>query len=470
MKILLINPSNENIVHWYPKSPWLNINKFGAFPPLGLLYILSYLKSRSPKHELFFIDCVAENISYQTLKEKIKAINPDLTAVTSFTFTLPDVFKTVNLVKEAAPDSHINLGGHHAVFFPVEAANIPNVDSIIVGEGEIAFYKLAQALAENKPIENIEGVYTKRTAQKNVPVNYIEDVNTLPFPAREFVAHLKFYNIVGQSDKLTTIITSRGCPFACVYCATPYKKYRPREIENILDEIELCLKQGYEEFHFYDDTFNITPQRIIEFSRGVLKRNLKFKWDFRGRINGITAKALETAKAAGLTMISFGVETGTDEGLKYINKGISVKQIEEVFKLCRKHKIKTVANFMIGFPFEKTEDDINKNINFCTSLNPAYGMFSVLILYPGTPVYNMAVEKKLINPQRWHDFVTNPSPDFYLDYWEEFFTRKQLLDFQKKAFRNFYLRPAYIWRQIKSLTSFEEFKRKVKGFFTLITK
>ncbi|GAB1402344.1 hypothetical protein MASR1M68_12550 [Elusimicrobiota bacterium] len=248
----------------------------------------------------------------------------------------------------------------------------------------------------------------------------------------------------------------------------PHKKYRARSIKNIVDEIEDCIKQGYEEFHFYDDMFNITADRIIEFANEVLARKLKFTWDFRGRVNTITKESLAIAKKSGLSMVSFGVETGTDEGLKYIKKETTVALIKNAFKICNDLNIKTVADYMLGFQFEKTKEDIRKSIDFCISLKPTYAVFGVLTLYPKTPVYNEAVEKKLIDPKRWADFCKNPTKDFYLDYWEEFFTRKELLDMQQEAFERFFLRPGYILKSIFALRTLDELKIKIRGFIRLV--
>lgn len=486
MKILLINPPVENMIQSYAYSDGkqnLDSHDFGNFPPLGILYIAAYLEKYSPEHKIFVIDCVSEKISYDALKEKIKDIKPDVAGITSFSITLIDVVKTAKLIKEINPNTHISMGGHHPMAFPKEAIGLESIDSIIIGDGEHAFYQLTKALCENKPIDDITGIYTKQSI-KNIKETgdpdprflynlslkpaYMEDLDSLPFPARKYLSHIKFFSIVGISKKFTTIISSRGCPYHCIMCDVPYKKYRARSIKNIVDEIEDCMAQGFEEFHFYDDMFNITAERIIEFSNEVLSRKLKFIWDFRGRVNIITKESLLIAKKAGLRMISFGVETGTDEGLKYINKSTTVEQIKNAFKICKELKIKIIADFMLGFPFEKTAADIKKNIEFCYSLNPDYVIFSVLILYPQTPIYNEAVKKNLINPQRWLDFCKNPTKDFYLDYWEEFFTRKELLDMQQKAFERFFLRPGYILKSILNLRTTDELKIKIRGFLTLM--
>lgn len=489
MKILLINPPADNLIEAYINKDGdvgIDIANYGSFPPLGLLYILAYLEKYAPQHELHLIDCISEKISYKKLEEKILEIKPDLVGISSFSVVLIDIVNVAKIIKKHLPNTHICMGGHHCMCFPEEAISIKEIDSIIVGEGEKSFCQLANALEQNKPIENIEGLYTKISMAKTkeaqvsddksllyslkLKPSFTDNLDDLPFPARKYLSHIKFFSVIGVSDKFTTIISSRGCPYHCTMCDVPYKKYRSRSVKNIVDEIEQCVKEGYEEFHFYDDMFNITPQRVIDFSQELIRRKLKIIWDFRGRVNTVTKESLEIAKKSGLRMISFGVETGTDEGLKYIRKEITIEQIKRAFKICKELKIKTVADFMIGLPFERTKQDIINNINFCISLKPTYAMFSVLTIYPKTPLYYQAIEKKLIDPNKWEKFCLNPSKDFQLDLWEEFFTRDELVSFLGFAYKKFYLRLSYIIQSIKNLTTITEFKRKVNAFFVLIRK
>ncbi len=491
MNVLLINPPTENLVEAYKRKDGkagLDSPEFGTFPPLGLLYILSYLEKYAPQHKLYLIDCVSEKVSYEQLEQKIIDIKPDIVGITSFSVLLIDIIKVAKIVKKHFPSTHVSMGGHHSMCFPEQAIAIKEIDSISIGDGEKSFFQLVQALENNQPIDNITGIYTKESIKKAREENpnnnnndllvypiklkpaFIDNLDDLPFPARKYLSHIKFYSIVGISNKFTTIISSRGCPYHCIMCDVPYKKYRARSIKNIVDEIEQCISEGYEEFHFYDDMFNITPQRVIDFSQELIKRKLKIVWDFRGRVNTITKESLEIAKKSGLRMISFGVETGTNEGLKYIKKGTTVEQIRTAFKICKELKITTIADYMVGLPFEKTKQDVINNINFCISLKPNYAMFSLLTIFPNTPLYFQAIEKGLIKPQRWIDFCLNPTKDFYLDYWEEFFTREELLDLYDLAYKKFYFRVSYIIQSILNLKSFAELKRKIKGALVLLLK
>jgi radical SAM superfamily enzyme YgiQ (UPF0313 family) len=481
MKILMINPPSENTVIECPDDrgeDYIDAEDYGAFPPLGALYVLSYLEKHLPGHELFFKDCVAERISHAALRQVIEDIKPDVVGVTSFTISLVDVCKVAETARAVVPGAHICMGGHHPIAFPFEAAQLPQFDSVVVGEGEEAFTELVDALDKGKDFTGIRGVYTARSiqrftgqAQKDsrflahvmVPPAYIEDIDSLPFPNRNFIKHIDYHSIVGSHRKLATIISSRGCPYSCTFCDVPYKRYRERDVGSVLDEVQQCLDMGYQEFHFYDDLFNITPKKVIAFCDAVEQRRMKFVWDFRGRVNTVTRESLERAKRAGLRQISFGVETGTDEGLQALKKGAKVEQAEKVFRWCRELGIRTIADYMVGLPFERTREDVERNLDFLIGLDPDYMQLSVLSLYPNTKLFDQAVERGLVQEDRWRRFSLNPTRDFVVDHWEEFFSVGQMVEMQKQAYRRFYLRPRYILRSALQTRTWFEFQIKAKG-------
>lgn len=487
MKILIINPPAENVLPEYPDeqgNSYIDTDDFGLFPPLGVLYVLSYLKNNTIGHELFFKDCVAEKISHEELEKVISDIKPDVVGITSFTVALVDVCKAAGTVRKVVPQAHICLGGHHPISFPFQAARLKEFDSIVVGEGEVPFTELVKTLENKGDITRIPGIYTAESIKKwigkdfkderflwNVKVCpvYIEDIDSLPTPDRSYIKHINYRSTVGKTDKLTTIITSRGCPHRCIYCNVPYKKYRSRSIGKVMDEVEGCLKMGYREFHFYDDLFNITPQKVLDFCGEVRRRNLKFIWDFRGRVNTATRESLEKAKEAGCRMISFGVETGSDEGLKMLNKNTTVRKVKEVFQWCKDLKIKTIADFMIGLPFEKTREDVLKNIDFLIELDPDYAQIAILCLYPHTEVYDQAVRKGLLKDGKWEEFSLNPAMDYSIDHWTEFLSTKELVELQKIAYKKYYLRLPYMIRSVLNTESLYEFATKGKAALKLIS-
>lgn len=485
MNILLLNPPAENVIKEFQDREgkgFLEAADYGKFPPLGLLYVLAYAQQQLPHHAYFFVDCVAEGISYEELSVRLKQIKPDVVGLTSFTIALLDIVKTAQIVRKATPGAHVCLGGHHPTSFPVESARLPYFDSIVAGEGEFAFTALLQRLEAGDEYGDIVGLYTRETIDLHrnpeyrdsrfrnrlvVPPAYIENIDVLPPPDRRCIAHINYNSIIGLKSRLATIITSRGCPCHCTFCDVPYKQYRPRSVNLIMDEIEQCVAMGYEEFHFYDDLFNITHTRILDFCDALEERGLSIVWDFRGRVNGVTFESLQRAQSLGLRMISFGVETGSDEGLRMLRKGCTVAQIKQAFQWCRSLGIKTVADFMIGLPSERTPRDVRNNIAFLMRLKPDYAQIGILNLYPHTQLFDDAAAKGLIEAQRWEKWAIDPVPGFTVDHWTEFLPWQTLVKLHRESYRRFYFRPAYIVGSLVRIRSFHEFKSKLMGALIL---
>lgn len=485
MKIMMINPPAENITSGNPdEEGFLDTGDFGYFPPLGMLYVISYLEKNAPGHEIFVKDCIAEQISHSELKEIITEINPDVVGITSFTVSLIDVILAARTVRDISPQAHICLGGHHPIAFPLQAAQLKEFDSIVVGEGEYAFTDLVKCIEKGEDFTNILGVYTSESIKPfmdakaprdrrflqsvMVPPAYVDDLDDLPFPNRNHIRHTSYHSTVGVSGNLATIITTRGCPYLCTFCDVPYKKYRQRDVDSVLDEVQQCLDMGYDEFHFYDDLFNVNPNKVIEFCDAIERRSMKFAWDFRGRVNAVTQESLIRAKKAGLRQISFGVETGTDEGLAYLKKGTNIEQVQNAFRWCRELGIRTVADYILGFPFEKSPADVRKNIDFLIDLDPDFALFSVLQLLPNTGLYREAVEKGLTEEGRWEKFSLDPTRDFKVAHWTEHMSVTELAALRREAYKRLYLRPSYILRSSMQVRSWHEFKLKVLGMILLV--
>jgi anaerobic magnesium-protoporphyrin IX monomethyl ester cyclase len=488
MKVLFLNPPDKNTV---PEAPddsgegYLEADDYGYFPPLGMLYVLSYTEKKHPHHQYFFIDAVGEKLDYEKLHHRISAIKPDIVGITSFTISLTDVVLSAQVVRKIVPDSHICLGGHHPTAFAYEATQLSAFDSIVVGEGEYAFSELVYRIENSLDYTDILGVYTKDSirnfiqqefkdtrflAHMNVPPAYVEEVDDIPPPNRDYIKHISYNSIVGVSGKLATMISTRGCPYKCTFCDVPYKKYRQRDLDLVMDEIETCLAMGYDEFHFYDDLFNVNAKKIISFCDALERRNLNIVWDFRGRVNGVTRESLVRAKEVGLRQISFGIETGSDIGLQTLRKGTNTEQMLNCFEWCKELGIKTVANFMIGLPHEKSVQDIRDNVDFLIRLNPNYTLINVLSLYPHTEVHKQALAKGLAKEGEWERFSLDPlNYKFRVEHWTEYVSEAELVKLQRESYKRFYFRPRYIWNSIRTITTAHELKSKMRGVMKLLS-
>lgn len=460
MKVLLINPPRENEI--IGNNPPIIEEERGFNPPLGLLYIAGYLQ-RYCKHEITVIDSQVENLDYDSLALRIRLANPDVVGLTTMTMTLIDVMKTIGIVKEIDKNIKVVLGGPHVHLFPEETINLKNVDHLVLGEGEETFKELLDHIDDKSALRRIPGLVFKDNGMIiNTGIRQaIKDLNEIPFPARHLVPYKKYSSLLAKGDVVTTMFTSRGCPFKCSFCARPHlgKAFRARFAKNVVDELEECTRMGIYEFLFYDDTFTVNKKRVLDICNEIIRRKLDIGWDIRARIDTVNEEMLKNLKKAGCQGIHYGIEAGTEKILKVLNKGITLNQSEYVFNLTRKHKIPILAYFMIGNPTE-TIDDIYSTFKVMRDLNPDYVHMTILTPFPGTKIYLDGLKTGIIKKDYWGEFAKNPTLSFIPPHWDENFSRDELNDLLIKGYKGFYIRPLYILKRTMKVKSLSELKKK----------
>jgi len=473
MKILLINPPRHNEI--LADNPAFIDEERGYNPPLGLLYLAGYLKKKK-FYNVFGLDAQVEQLNYNDeFEQRVKNINPDVIGITVMTFTLIDVLKTISLIRKVEKELNkkivIVLGGPHTHLFPEETINLEGVDYLIKGEGEEPFFNLLKALEGKGELSEINGlVFKKDNAIINNPVNaLIDDLDKLPFPDRELLPIEKYNSILSSGKIVTTMFTSRGCPFQCSFCDRPHlgKKFRARSAQNVVDEMEECLRLGIKEILIYDDTFTVDKQRTLDVCDEIIKRGLNFIWDIRARVDTVDVEVLKKLKQAGCIRIHFGVEAGTEKILRVLNKGINLDQAEIAFKEARKVGIERLGYFMIGSPTE-TKGDINKTIEFAKKINPDYVSITILTPYPATKIYQMALEQGVVKKDYWREFAKKPEKGVVTQYWEKELTKKELFELLNGFYKKFYGRPSYILKEFLKIRSFKDLIKKAKAGFKIL--
>lgn len=441
----------------------------GFYPPLGILYVGTYLKNNS-QHEVKIVDSESERLSYRDIEEKIQNYQPDVLGITTFTNTLRNILDVLKIAKRICPNCITVLGGPHIPLFPSETVAFAEVDYAINGDGEYAFRKLLDVLEKKLPedileeeLKKIEGIVFQTSGGKFYNNGYarVKDIDSLPFPDRGFLNKELYFCILGKKRLMTTIMSSRGCPFQCTFCNTPDKLYRYRSPQNVVDEMEYITEMGIEEVFFFDDLFNITAERAIAVCDEILKRKINVKWAFRGRVTGITEEFLKKAKKAGCERIQYGIEKATDASLKKVKKSSTVKDIINAVHLTKKYGMMCVGNFLLFTPGED-EKDAEEIVRFALKLKLDHAEFSVFIPYPGTQIYEEGLKTGFFNKDYWAEYVRNPDPNFQL-LWEEKVSKERMYYINNRAHKRFYFRPRIIWNELKRISSWEELKRILKG-------
>ncbi|MEK6947572.1 MAG: radical SAM protein [Nanoarchaeota archaeon] len=468
MKILLVIPPYKNTI--VMEAPNEIFEEFGTYPPLGLLYLAASLRKDNPKHEIKVLDCDAYKLDFSDVENVIKEFKPDIVGVTAFTPTICDALLVVKLVKKIDPRIVTVMGGHHTDMYYKETINLGNIDYIVLGEGEEILPKLVSFIEKGEDVSKISGLVFKKDGELVITgePGYIKNLDDLPMPARDLMNLNKFQCVLGREKLITTMMSSRGCPYRCTFCYKPLKtrSWRFRSAENIVAEIEQCCSLGIKEIFFFDDNFSVDIKRVEKICDLIIEKGLDITWSYRGRVNTISYEMLQKCKKSGCHRIHFGVETGTDEGLRRIKKDTTTDVIRNAFKLCKKVGITTVGNFMIGLPGEKKED-MFKTIEFAKSIGTDYAEFAILTPFPKTELYDEGIKRGIFD-DFWLGFAKNPTPDFKLKVWNEYYSREELFKLLEECLRKFYFDPRTMTKILFSIRSFKEMSTKIRAGMALL--
>ncbi|MDD3012884.1 MAG: radical SAM protein [Candidatus Gastranaerophilales bacterium] len=467
-KILLVNlPEDGEVADFY--TPKYVLSSFHAYPPLGVLYIATAIKDEYP---VKIIDTHALNYSIEQTVDAIVNESPELLGISCPTLRLYTMLEIIKRVKVKLPNLVIVVGGPHVSIYPVETINLPGVDYAIAGQGEITFLKLIDILSGkvSSNLKDLTGLIFKeegRVIQNSV--NYDISLDNIKMPDRSLLNYDLYYTAADSTEQIVTMISSRGCPFQCIFCDVQDKKYRWRSAKNVVDEME-HIANTFDNplINIFDDTFNLLKDRVLEICEEIQKRNLKVKWTTRARVHPLDEEMIAAMKAAGLKRIHFGVESGSDNTLKKIKKGVKREQIEKAFELCKKYKIDTLAYFVIGFDWE-TKKDINETISFIKKIKPDYIAPSILYPLAKTEVYDEMVKNGKIDSDYWYKFAVNPTKDFSLPLFRTEKTQKYLSRKIDEIYLTFYLSPGFVLKNLKSKGKNEfGFLFKIKLGFLII--
>jgi anaerobic magnesium-protoporphyrin IX monomethyl ester cyclase len=462
MNVLLIHPPDRHLIR--TNVPAFVDEETGCYPPIGLLYVAAAMLEQKA-HQVTILDAKAEGLDEEAVGERIRAVRPDLIGIQTLTFSLRDSLGMARAAKAVSCDIKVVLGGPHTWIFPDETIAFDEVDFLVMGEGEQTFVKLVNTLDRGGTLREIAGLVFKDKGQvvKTPQRPLITDLDALPYPPREMLKINRYRTVLAKHSPITTMITTRGCPYRCIFCDRPHlgKKFRARSPESVIGEMEECKRLGIGEIFMYDDTFTIDRARVLAICDLIRRRKLDIGWDIRAHLNTVDEEMLRQLRRAGCIRIHYGVESGNPDILKVLQKDLDLARVKEIFSFTRKLGIQTLGYFMIGNPTE-TIEQINETIQFAKALDADFVHFSVTTPFPATQLYRLGLERGILARDYWREYARNPSPEFVPPLWEENLKQQQLHELLSKAYRAFYFRPQYLLRQTLSVRSPGEFLRKAK--------
>ncbi len=444
MKVLLALPPNIHSLEIY-KITGMNA------PPLGLAYIASVLERAG--HKVKIIDSPTLKMSTEEFLHEIRSWKPDLIGLSLITPTAPSGYRVIKKIKEEFHELPIIVGGPHPTFMFKEALN-EGADIVVRFEGEYTTLELVNTIEKHglnhNALRKIKGIAFKDSngeyiVTENRPL--IANLDELPWPARHLLPMDK-YTVFNKPIRIAHVMASRGCPYGCVYCSTSYfwgRAVRFRSAENVVNEIEhLVEKYGVKSVVFADDELTINRVFIENFIREIRERGLDITFACGSRVDHVDRELIRKLYGNGCVMLYFGVESASQETINKIGKRITLDQAVKAFKWVKEVKGAASGSFILGFPWE-TIEDMKKTVEFAIKLDPDYAQFTALTPYPGTPLYRFAKRFGLIVDENWEHYTTiKPVMRGF------HFTLNDLGKMLKYAYRRFYLRFKFIWRELKA--------------------
>jgi anaerobic magnesium-protoporphyrin IX monomethyl ester cyclase len=455
MKITLISPA---LSAEYPQ------------PPLGLASIAAVLEQAG--HAVELLDANALGLSPAEAAARVR--DADLVGLTAVTPTIGAAIATARYLKQAGPDRPVVLGGAHGTLLPEETMRAaPDIDVILRGEGEGSVAALVEALAQGFPLDGIPGLTFRRggAVRHNPPSGEMVAMDALPFAAYHLLAGYRYnpHPPHGLRRPFMAVVTSRGCPYGCAYCSKPVfgNRFRARSPERVIEELAYLHRTlGIREVAFYDDVFTLDQSRAAEIAERIIASGLKLAWTCETRVNLVSEDLLRLMKRAGCFAIAYGLESASPDILERLHKGISRDQVVQAVRQTREAGIETIGYLMLGSPGE-TPETIRQTIALARELKLDYAQFSVTTPFPCTELYE---EYRKANPEPvgWERFTYagaegEGQPVFESDV----LTRRELFAWVRKAYRQFYLRPGYIWRRLLRLRDFSTLRANVRGLLML---
>jgi len=459
--VTLVNPPYPKGAHQHP-----------PFTPLGLGYLAAVLEKN--QYDVDVIDCQASKLSFDDFRNEISKRQPDIVGMTSTTLTYNSALRIAKIAKEVHPKCLTVLGGVHVTFWDDKALQeCPDLDVVVRKEGENTILELVEMLKAGRAFDDVLGITCRKGEEivRNPDRPYIEDLDSLPFPAHHLwpIDRLRKYGKV-----IFPLMTSRGCTFWCEFCSAVRmfgRRFRMRSPKNVVDEIEYLHNTfGADNFTFYDDTFTINQPRTAEICKEIINRKLKIKWDCETRVDMVTKELLLTMREAGCYAIWYGVESGSQRVIDAMGKGFSLTQVMRAFKWAKEAGLMVVAGTILGSPGE-TKETAWETIKFVEKLNPDDVGFYIATPYPGTPMYDLVKEKNWLRVTDFDKYDT-ATPIFELPT----LSMKELREIREQAFQRFYIRPTYVLNMFikggvygysATRTALAHFRRAIKSKLSL---
>ena len=439
---------------------------YGVFPSLSLLYVAGCLEQHGV--EVQFIDVNAENLTIEETTARLQAFGPDFVGYTITTYLFYQTLSWVKAIKEVV-DVPVIVGGVHMGMYPVESMSHTCLDYGVTGEAEMTLPQLLSALTTGGDLGGLKGLVWRRddgevTYNGDAPM--LANISDAAWPARHLQDNSLYYSFISKYKNFSCLMTSRGCPYRCIFCEQGGLKFRPRTPVDVVDEMEMAFKEhGVREFDFFDSAFTIQKQRVIEISQEIIRRNLDVVWAARTRVDCISTEMLEWMARAGCARIYYGLESGNREVLRTLLKAADLDQAKQTVADTKAAGIDVFGYFMVGNPGD-TPSTVRQTIRYSLELDLDYAQFSKVTPMPGTELYSMYLEQ--YGEDYWRNYILDESYDSYVPRPGCDLTERDIQELTQLAYVRFYYRPLFAMKTLGRVKSWHELRRSASTAWQML--
>jgi radical SAM superfamily enzyme YgiQ (UPF0313 family) len=444
-------------------------SQLNYWQPLGTLYVASSLSRAG--HEVRFLD--GAFLSHEAILDEVARFRPHWVGIYATTFGWPRALRTAAGVRDRHPQAFVCAGGPYPIAARERCLQQGRAfDAAVTGEGERTVVEMLERLGGGRDLDGVEGVVYRDGdgIRANPPRPLLSDLDEIPFPDRTLVGDAGLYlppPAMYRRKPVAVVLTSRGCNRQCIFCfqidRTRKTGIRYRSVENVLEEIELCLRQGYREIKFIDDTFAEDRDRALRLALEIRRRRLDFTWFASACVNQVDRELLLAFKEAGCWAMLFGVESGVQKNLNTVRKGTTLAQVRNAVRWAREVGIRVQTTFVFGIPGETVPEAL-RTIEFACELAPDAASFHAIAPFPGTHLHDHAAEYGTIS-EDLSDFTYQGAA-----FVPHTMTREDIWALRQRAYRTFYSRPAFLARRLLGLRRREDLQtafRSARALFWL---
>ena len=414
----------------------------------------------------YIIEPAATHVSHSEIMEMIQSMAPSIVCIGALPSTLRDAYITINMIKDKFPEMVIILEGYHINADPTIILDM-NIKYGIRGDAEYSFLEFCMCILNGKtPPSDLPGlVINENGALKANEPAFIREIDSLPIPAYDKLPIGNYYS-ASTNKTYMKFFTTRGCPYDCNFCASaPQMKYRMMSKENVVNQLNVLINQlDVEWIEFMDLTFTVNKKRTIEMCDAIIRSGIKFDWGCETRADKIDEELILKMKEAGCKKITFGVESGSEKIRYQTGKQISNEVFKKAFDLCRKHKIMTMANFILGHP-DETAADMRETIRFARELKPFNVLFLRMIPLPDIEIFAQGVKKGEIAPDIWTQYMRGEIE--HPVYYPTTISAKEMDRLFNRAYIHFYISFFAFKNYLPFIFDFGFMKKSLSIFFRL---